>query len=172
MYQVIIILDEERSKSYYHSYVESTDTTLGNISVSELPPYADINKAQACYWDANNLAWVFDEEKYASIIAKIEANKEAAEQAQLEAEATPTNGELAECVMELGDGQSILSEAVAELGEGQGVLYDAVAELGEGQALMMEMLTELAEKVSALENPTTDESIEETEEESSGEETE
>ena len=42
-YQVIIILDESRNRSYYQGYVESEDTTLGNITVEELPPYADIN---------------------------------------------------------------------------------------------------------------------------------
>lgn len=117
MYQVIIILDESREKSYYHSYVESEDTTLGNISCDELPPYQDLNKAQSCYWDAENENWVFDEEKYEEIITQIAAEKESAEQAVAEAEATPTNAELAECAMELGEGQSNLEDAVAELGE-------------------------------------------------------
>lgn len=117
MYQVIIILDESREKSYYHSYVESEDKTLGNISCDELPPFQDINKAHACYWDSENGQWVFDDEKYAEIIAEITAEKEAAEQAASEAEATPTNAELAECAMELGEGQSNLEDAIAELGE-------------------------------------------------------
>lgn len=153
MYQVIIIYDEERAKSYYHSYVESNDTTLGNISVPELPPFADVNKAQSCYWDPVESKWVFDEEKYAYILAEIKAKDEANKQAALEKEAIPTNEELAICVMELGEGQGVLSDAISELGEGQGVLYDAVAELGDSQSVILEMLSGLLDRMAALENP-------------------
>lgn len=131
MYQVIIILDESREKSYYHSYVESEDKTLGNISCNELPPFQDINKAHACYWDSENGQWVFDDEKYAEIIAEITAEKEAAEQAAAEGEATPTNAELAECAMELGEGQSNLEEALIELGNLYANLEERVAEIEE-----------------------------------------
>lgn len=47
MYQVIIVFDDIKKKSYFNSYVISSDTTLGNIECEELPLYADINKAQA-----------------------------------------------------------------------------------------------------------------------------
>ena len=100
-YQVIIILDESRNKSYYQGYVESEDTTLGNITVSELPPYADVNMAHACYWEIENEKWIFDEEKEAEIQEKLAADKKAAEKAQAEAEATPSNADLADCVSEL-----------------------------------------------------------------------
>ena len=134
MYQVIIILDESREKSYYHSYVELEDKTIGNISCDELPPYQDMNKAQSCYWDAETTQWVFDEEKYAEIIAQIAAEREAAEQAAAEAEATPTNAELAECAMELGEGQSNLEDAIAELGELYSELDERLTALEGGEA--------------------------------------
>lgn len=100
MYQVIIISDEERGKSYYQSYVESDNTNLGNITCSELPSYQDINKARSCYWDS--VRWVYDEEKYAEIIAEIEAAK-AAEEAANQISVTMNNEELTESVMELSD---------------------------------------------------------------------
>lgn len=71
-YHVILILDEKRAKNYYYSYSEEG---TGNLKCSELPPYQDINKARSCYWDGS--AWVYDEEKYAEIIAAIEAQKKA-----------------------------------------------------------------------------------------------
>lgn len=126
-YQVILFLDESRNKSYYHSYVESEDVLLGNIECTELPAYQDINKARACYWDTDALQWIFDEEKYAEIVAQIEAERQAAEQARLEAEATPTNLELADCAIELGNGQSILEDAVAELANKYANLEERVA---------------------------------------------
>lgn len=109
MYNVIIVLDKSRNKSYYYSYVAEN----GNIECEELPPYADINKAQACYW--NGKKWVFDAEKYAEIEAFQIAEKEAAEKAETEARAVPTNPELAAAVMELGDNVSLLMDAVSEL---------------------------------------------------------
>lgn len=116
-YQVIIVLDESRSKSYFYSYVESEDTTLGNIECAELPAYQDINMARACYWDADNQLWVFDVEKYSEICEEIEAIKEAQAEAEAIAEATPTNEELAEICMELAEMVSILSDSVTELAE-------------------------------------------------------
>lgn len=144
MFQVIVVLDEDRNKSYYNSYFDSEDITLGNMTCDELPPYQDINKAHACYWDVNNSKWIFDEEKYNSIMSKIAAEKEAAEQAALEAKATPTNAELAECAMELGEGQSNLEGAVLELADGQSNLEEAVTKLNE-------LYTVLNERVTALE---------------------
>lgn len=133
-YQVIIILDESRNRSYYQGYVESEDTTLGNITVEELPPYADINMARACYWDADNKKWIYDADKEAEIQAKITDAKEAAEKAQAAAEATPSNSDLADCVVELGDGQSSLEDAVAELGQAVNELSERVAKLEGGEA--------------------------------------
>lgn len=69
MYQVILL-----KNNYYYSYVESDDTTLGNIEVSDLPHYQDINKARSCYYD--NGTWVYDENKYLEIKEEI-ARKEA-----------------------------------------------------------------------------------------------
>lgn len=110
MYNVIIVLDDSRDRSYYHSYV----TENGNIVCAELPPYADTNKARACYWDGKK--WVFDADKYAEIVAVQTAEKEAAEKAATEAEAVPTNQELADAMMEIANDVSILMDAVAELG--------------------------------------------------------
>lgn len=110
MYNVIIVLDDSRDRSYYHSYV----TENGNIVCAELPPYADTNKARACYWDGKK--WVFDADKYAEIVAVQTAEKEAAEKAAVEAEAVPTNQELADAMMEIANDVSILMDAVAELG--------------------------------------------------------
>lgn len=66
MYQVIIVRNENKEKNYYYSYTESEDTTLGNISVEDLPPYQDINKARACYWSDG--IWVYDPEEYEDIL--------------------------------------------------------------------------------------------------------
>lgn len=68
MYQVTILFDPERNEGYYENYIESTDNTLGNITVEDLPPYQDINKAQSCYYDIENGIWIFDNEKYEEII--------------------------------------------------------------------------------------------------------
>ena len=114
-YQVIIINDDVRNKDYYQGYVESEDTALGNITVEELPPYADPNMARACWWDSENRKWVFDEDKEAEIQEKIKSDKEAAEKAQAEAEATPSNSDLAGCVIELGVLISDLLERVTKL---------------------------------------------------------
>ena len=114
-YQVIIINDDVRNKDYYQGYVESEDTALGNITVEELPPYADPNMARACWWDSENRKWVFDEDKEAEIQEKIKSDTEAAEKAQAEAEATPSNSDLAGCVIELGELISDLLERVTKL---------------------------------------------------------
>ena len=114
-YQVIIINDDVRNKDYYQGYVESEDTALGNITVEELPPYADPNMARACWWDSENRKWVFDEDKEAEIQEKIKSDKEAVEKAQAEAEATPSNSDLAGCVIELGELISDLLERVTKL---------------------------------------------------------
>ena len=100
-YQVLLFLDETRNKSYYHSYFESEDTKLGNMECTDLPPYQDINKARACYWDSENSEWVFDEEKYAEIIEEIEAEREAREKEELEASVVMTNAELTQAIMEI-----------------------------------------------------------------------
>ena len=108
-YNVIIVLDDTRDRSYYYSYVPEN----GNIQCDELPPYADINKAQSCYWDGEK--WIFDEEKYAEIVAAEEAEREAEQQAELEAAATPTNAEIAQALMELGEDVSVMMDAITEL---------------------------------------------------------
>ena len=109
MYHVIIVLDETRNRSYYHSYVAEN----GNIECTKLPPYADVNKARSCYWAENK--WNYDAEKYTEITEAQAAEKEAAERAKKEAEATPTNEELAKAVMEIGENLSKVMEAIAEL---------------------------------------------------------
>lgn len=111
MYHVIIVLDEKRNKSYYYSYVDKA----GNIECEDLPPYQDILKAKSCYWDGKK--WVYDQDKYSELVAESEAEKAAAEKAVAEAAAVPTNEELAEAVMEIGDNLSTVMEAIAELGE-------------------------------------------------------
>lgn len=113
MYHVIIILDSSRDRSYYHSYVASD----GNIECDELPPYADTSKARACYWDAGALAWVYDPDKYAEIIAEQQAAETAAEQAKLEAAAVPSNAELTAAVMEIAANVSDMMDALSELAE-------------------------------------------------------
>ena len=109
MYNVIIVLDEPRNKSYYYSYVAEN----GNIECAELPPYQDINKAQACYWDGKK--WVYDADKYAEIVAIRTAEKEAAEKEEAETEATPSNADLAEALMEIAENISLIMDAVTEL---------------------------------------------------------
>lgn len=100
-YQVLLFFDETRERNYYYNYYESDDTTLGNISCNALPPYQDINKARACYWE--NEQWVYDEEKYSEIIAEIKANKEAQKKEEAEVEATPTLKELSIAVMDIAN---------------------------------------------------------------------
>ena len=106
MYHVIIISDEKRNRSYYYSYIDKD----GNIECEELPPYQDIIKAKSCYWDGKK--WVYDPDKYAELVTEAAAEKAAAE-----AEAVPTNEELAAAVMEIGDNLSTVMDAIAELGE-------------------------------------------------------
>lgn len=115
-YQVIIILDEKRNKSYYHSYTVSQDVTLGNIQCEELPPYQDINKAHACYWNAKDKNWVYDAEKYAEIIREQEQAKAEAEATKAEEAAIPSNAELAEAIVEIASNINDIINAMAELG--------------------------------------------------------
>lgn len=75
-YQVILINDEITNKNYYHSYFLSDDTSLGNITVTDLPPYQDINKARSCYWDSENKKWIFDEGEYNKFLQKLSFEKE------------------------------------------------------------------------------------------------
>lgn len=112
-YNVIIVLDESRNRSYYYSYV----TENGNIECTELPPYADPAKARACYWDAENTTWIYDAEKYEEIVAEQEALEAAAEQERLEAEAVPSNAELADAVMELAGNDDLIMDALSELAD-------------------------------------------------------
>lgn len=100
MYQVRLLYDNKREKSYYDSYTESTNEKIGNIVCSELPMYQDINRARSCYWDSENEKWIFDNDKYLEIIAEIEsARKRQEEKEQLST--IMTNKELTEAVMEL-----------------------------------------------------------------------
>ena len=118
MYNVIIVLDDSKNRSYYYSYVAEN----GNIKCTELPPYADTNKAQACYWDGKK--WVFDADKYAEIKAFQTAEREAAEQAKKAAEAVPTNEELAAATMEIADNVSTLMDAMTEIAGKVAVLME------------------------------------------------
>lgn len=111
MYNVIIVLDQSRNRSYYYSYTDKN----GNIECEELPPYADLNKARSCYWDGRK--WIFDADKHTEIVAAQEAEKAAAEQARKAAETIPTNEELAAATMEIADNVSIIMDAVSELAE-------------------------------------------------------
>lgn len=110
-YNAIIVLDETRNKSYYHSYVDKD----GNIECEELPPYQDIFKARSCYWDDGK--WCYDADKHAELAAEADAEKEAAEKAAAEAAAVPTNEELAAATMEIADSVNTLMDAVTELAE-------------------------------------------------------
>ena len=109
MYHVIIVLDEERNKSYYYSYVDKD----GNIECTELPPFADINKAQSCYWDGEK--WIYDADKHAEIVVAKEAEKAATERAQLEAEAVPTLKEIGIALMEIAETVNANMGAITEL---------------------------------------------------------
>ena len=110
MYNVIIVHDNTKDKNYYYSYVEEK----GNIECEDLPPYQDTNKARACYWDNKN--WIYDAEKYAEIIASQERMKVEVATAQAVAAAVPSNEELAEAVIEIGNSINDIMEAMAELG--------------------------------------------------------
>lgn len=94
-YQVIVILIE--GKRYYYSYVQ----TDGNIECDDLPPYQDINKARACWWDDEK--WNFDEERYEAILAEIEQEKADAEAEAERIAAIPTNEELNEMLLSVFD---------------------------------------------------------------------
>lgn len=96
-YQVIVFVDDTNNRQYYQSYIEGDATMLGNLECPELPPYQDINKARACYWDG--AAWRFDQSKYLRILADIE---QAEAEAEAEAErlaSIPTNEELNEMTL-------------------------------------------------------------------------
>ena len=111
MYHVIIVLDKIRGKSYYHSYIEND----GNIECEELPPYQDIQKARACYWDMKSQKWVYDEEKYTELVDIHKAAKAAEEQAKKEAEAIASNKELTDAVLELAVGQAEINAKITKL---------------------------------------------------------
>lgn len=91
MYQVIV--NSINSKRYYYSYVESD----GNIECDDLPPFQDINKARACWWDDEK--WNYDESRYAEILADIQAKKEAAQAEKDRINAIPSNEELNEMML-------------------------------------------------------------------------
>lgn len=109
-YNVIIVLDESRERSYYHSYNEVS----GNIQCEDLPPYADVLKARACYREDDK--WIFDEEKYQELVEEHDAHIAEAKQAAMEASAVPSNTELAIGLMEVCENLDALFEAVSELG--------------------------------------------------------
>ena len=108
-YNVIIVLDESRNRSYYDRYVAEN----GNIECADLPPYQDINKARSCYWDGGN--WIYDVDKHAEIVAAQEAEKAAAEQAAQEAEAVPTLREIGIALMEIAENVNTNMGAITEL---------------------------------------------------------
>lgn len=113
MFQVILVNDEKFNKNYYYSYVESENTSFGNISTDTLPPYQDINKARACYYVDNE--WVLDEEKYAEILKENEELKEAQKEAEAEAEATLTSEEISAALLDLADMVTALDERLTIL---------------------------------------------------------
>ena len=115
MYQVIILYNEENTHSYYQHYYLSDNTELGNVTCDELPPYQDINKARACYWDFDNQQWIYDEEMYQKILAENAQREAEEEERRRQQEAQPTIEELSEAVMELANGQSDLEDAITEL---------------------------------------------------------
>lgn len=102
MYQVIVTA--LNGKQYYYSYVESQ----GDIECADLPPYADINKANACYWDGEK--WVFDESRYKEIIAEIEQAKAEAEAEAERIASIPTNEELYEMILSSMEGINELAK--------------------------------------------------------------
>ena len=114
MYQVIVT--SINGKRYYHSYVESD----GNIECDDLPPFQDINKARACYW--NDEKWNFDESRYAEILAEIEAKKQAAQEEADRQAAIPNNEELNFMVIATMEG---LAEIMTKID----VVVDPLAEL-------------------------------------------
>lgn len=116
-YQVIIILDSSRNRSYYQGYIISDDETQGNITCEELPPYADVNKARSCYWDSEEKKWIYDAEKEAEIQEQIAAAEAEAEKTKAEEEATPSNMDLADAVIELGNNVSDMMDALTELAQ-------------------------------------------------------
>ena len=91
MYQVNV--NPINGKRYYYSYVDMN----GNIECDDLPPYQDINKARACWWDDEK--WNFDEGRYAEILAEIEAQKEAAQAEKDRLSSIPSNEELNEMLL-------------------------------------------------------------------------
>lgn len=116
-YQVIIILDSSRNRSYYQGYIISDDEIQGNITCEELPPYADVNKARSCYWDSEEKKWIYDAEKEAEIQEQIAAAEAETEKTKAEAEATPPNMDLADAVIELGNNVSDMMDALTELAQ-------------------------------------------------------
>ena len=109
MYQVIVT--SINGKKYYYSYVESD----GNMECDDLPPYQDINKARACYW--NGSSWKFDEAKYEEIIAEIEARKKAEQEEAERVAAIPDNEELYEMMLVTMEGLAEVTAFIDEVVE-------------------------------------------------------
>lgn len=109
MYQIIVT--SINGKRYYHSYVESD----GNIECDDLPPFQDINKARACYW--NDEQWLFDGTRYDEILAEIEAKKQAAQEEADRQAAIPNNEQLNEmmlCLMTATNEIALYMDSVVE----------------------------------------------------------
>lgn len=115
MYQVITIYDEKLKKDYYQSYIESEDTSLGNISVDSLPSYQDIVKARSCYW--NGKEWVFDDKKYKNFQKEAKEKKEKEDAEKAKEDAKLTNDEIADALMELAELLAIMDERLTALEE-------------------------------------------------------
>ncbi len=87
------IVNSLNGKRYYYSYGSAN----GNIECDDLPPFQDINKARACWW--NDEEWVFDEGRYAEILAEIEQAKADAEAEAERLASIPNNEELNSMVL-------------------------------------------------------------------------
>lgn len=147
-YQVIINLDRSWDRSYYQTYLED-GPAKGNIECYDLPPYADINKARACYWDSLNEAWIFDEEKYNEFLHEQEQAKNEADRVNAVNAATPSNVELAEGMIEVAEAVAQHDDALVELGEIIVAYDNAIVELGN---LIASQSNDIAELKTTIEN--------------------
>lgn len=125
-YQVIVFVDDTNDRQYYQSYIEGDDTMLGNLECAELPPYQDINKAHACYWDGTT--WRFDHSKHLRILAEIEQAEAEAKAEEERRASIPTNEELNEMVL---TSMQAVAEAMAII-ESTMLPLKALAELMKG----------------------------------------
>lgn len=116
MYEVIIVSDESRNRSYYYSYL----TEKGNIQCDELPPYADQTKARSCYW--NDGEWIYDEDKYNELQENLRIEYENAIKQQKINDATPTNAELAEGLIDVANVVGNVNEMLAKINERLSIL--------------------------------------------------